>query len=160
MKVQRIIHDLWYKFKCQFFHPYNIIKIKTLPKTWSDRDKILCHAMFQVLSDFVKKERIDEIIDWQSDEDHKKARAKMDELINWFHNTYLIFDAWSGVKLDYDYKNSLVKTEDNPVMYTLKPMSAKDRKKIKNIIKKENEMEEELNKKLIEILSIRKYLWT
>jgi predicted RNA-binding protein Jag len=125
-----------------------------------DRDTLMVHSMMQILEDFVKKERIDEIIDWTHDEQHRDARKKMDELINWFHNIYLVFDAWSDVKLDYDYKNSLIRSKENPSMYTMKPMSAKDRKKVKNIIKKENEMEETLNKKLHEILEIRKFLWT
>lgn len=154
-----IFHEIPHWIKCRLWYKYNRITIKTLPSTWVDRDNLMVHALFGILDDFVNKEKPDLIVDWDSDPEHRQARDKMDELINWWKNIYLKFDAWSDVKLDYDYKNSLIKTQDDPVIYTMKPMSPKDRKRIKNIIKKENEMEEELNQKLIEILSIRKYLW-
>lgn len=37
--------------------PHNVIKIKQLDRHWCDRDEVLFHAMFQVLCDFVEKEK-------------------------------------------------------------------------------------------------------
>jgi hypothetical protein len=45
----------YYQVK-NWFRPYNVIKIKTLGRDWCDRDSVLLHAAFQVLSDFVEKE--------------------------------------------------------------------------------------------------------
>ncbi len=38
-------------------------KIKTLGKGWHDKDEILLHAVFQVLTDFVEQEKPETIID-------------------------------------------------------------------------------------------------
>lgn len=46
--MSKFLHDLFYKIKCHF-RPYNVIKIKTLPKTWSDESDLLVHGMFEVL---------------------------------------------------------------------------------------------------------------
>lgn len=48
--------ELWYYIKCRLWKRYNTIKIKTLPPTWSDRDEVILHGMFQVLEDVVEKE--------------------------------------------------------------------------------------------------------
>lgn len=37
--------------------PHNVIRIKQLDRSWCDRDEVLFHAMFQVLCDFVEKEK-------------------------------------------------------------------------------------------------------
>ena len=49
------------------------VRIHTLEKGWHDRDNILLHAAFQILVDFVDKERPDETINWNADELHKHA---------------------------------------------------------------------------------------
>lgn len=36
--------------------PANILKIKSLGKGWRDKDSVLLHACFQLLSDFVEQE--------------------------------------------------------------------------------------------------------
>jgi hypothetical protein len=48
--------SLKYDIKCWFF-PYNVIKIKYLPRSWCDRDQIMFHGIFQVLVDFVETEQ-------------------------------------------------------------------------------------------------------
>lgn len=37
--------------------PNNVIKLRELPRSWTDRDTLLFHAAFQVLVDFVEQER-------------------------------------------------------------------------------------------------------
>jgi len=142
------------------WHQYNFIKIKTLGPTWHDRDYLLAHAMFQILDDFITRERPDEIIDWDSDKEHRWARDKMDELINWWKNIYLKFDAYEGIKLDYNYDDMFISCKNSPDMFEMKPMSKEDNDKLDIVNRREQEIEDELNKKLTEILSIRKYLWT
>ncbi len=36
--------------------PANILKIESLPEGWRDKDHVLLHACFQLLSDFVEQE--------------------------------------------------------------------------------------------------------
>ena len=49
------------------------LKITTLDKGWYDKDEVLLHVAFQLLTDFVEQERPDKIVDWDFDEQHKAA---------------------------------------------------------------------------------------
>ena len=57
--------------------PANILKIESLPDGWRDKDEIILHASFQLLKDFVEKEKdIIEQIDWKHDEETEKPKQK------------------------------------------------------------------------------------
>jgi len=53
---RRDIADGYYYFKCFIFHPYNKVKVKTLPPTWVDRDLLLLHASFAIFCDVIEGE--------------------------------------------------------------------------------------------------------
>lgn len=53
----RFAHEPWYWLKCRLWHQYNVVRIKTLPPTWMDRDEVLLHAAFQIFCDFVEREK-------------------------------------------------------------------------------------------------------
>jgi len=55
-QCKRKIADKYYYYKCLIFHPYNKIKINTLPPTWIDRDCTLLHACFTIFCDVVENE--------------------------------------------------------------------------------------------------------
>ncbi|HEX3034348.1 MAG TPA: hypothetical protein VHT73_04330 [Thermodesulfobacteriota bacterium] len=63
------------------------LKIQTLDKGWHDKDEVLLHAAFQLLVDFVEKERPDKIVDWTSDELHRRARKEIKSLYKWWKET-------------------------------------------------------------------------
>lgn len=157
LPIIRQIWDGWYYTKCFVWKKYNRVHAKTLPPTWCDRDNLMAHIIFQILEDFVKKECSPGIVDWGHDDPHKVARKKMDELLDWWHNTYLKFDEFEG----YDETKSTPPNEkkDENGYYTLK-LNEYDKSFYLNAGKKEQEMEEELQKKLKEIIDIRPYLWT
>lgn len=50
------VHEPWYWLKCAVWHQYNVIHVTTLPPTWMDRDTVMLHACFQILTDFVDRE--------------------------------------------------------------------------------------------------------
>lgn len=156
-----VLHEIPYYIKCKLWHRYNILKIKTLPPTWCDRNHLLVHAMFQILSDFIEKEKPDLIIDWDSDPEHRQARDKMDEILNWWENSYLIFDEFEGLEFDkIDWDDRFYPKEPGSNFVEMKPSSENDRKCYEIVHKRELDMEEELEKKLRELLDIRRYLWT
>lgn len=156
-----IFHEIPYWIKCRLWYRYNVLKIKTLGPTWNDRDHLLCHAMFQILDDFIVKEKIDDIIDWDSDPEHRQARDKMGHLIWWWKNIYLKFDAWQGIELGYSFGDDMfIPCKDYPEMYEMKPFTPEQQEKMNIINKKELDIEQELEKKLRELLDIRKYMWT
>lgn len=49
--------ELWYYATCRAWRRYNVLRIATLPPTWTDADERLLHGMFQILADFVELER-------------------------------------------------------------------------------------------------------
>jgi len=56
MRIILKISDIINGIRC-WLHPHNVITISRLPKTWVDRDKLMFHAMFQILVDFIELEQ-------------------------------------------------------------------------------------------------------
>ena len=63
------------------------IKITTLDKGWHDTDELLLHAVFQLLVDFIEKERPEKMTDWSCDQAHRKAWKDIKGLYKWWQNT-------------------------------------------------------------------------
>lgn len=155
-----VLHEIPYWIKCRLWKRYNVLKIKSLPCTWTDRDHIMIHAMFQVLSDFIEKEDPDNHFH-PTESEFSKISNKMHDLLDWWKNVYLKFDAWEGIKLDCSFDdNMFIPCKDHPELYEMKPFSKKDKKKMDLIQKREVDMAQELEKKLRELLDIRKFMWT
>jgi hypothetical protein len=63
------------------------LKIATLGKGWHDKDEVLLHAAFQLLTDFVEQEHPEKIVDWDADELHKSAWGEIKSLYKWWKKT-------------------------------------------------------------------------
>jgi hypothetical protein len=63
------------------------IKITTLNKGWHDTDELLLHAAFQLLVDFIEKERPENMTDWSCDQAHHQAWKDIKELFKWWKHT-------------------------------------------------------------------------
>jgi len=74
----------WYWLKYRIWDKHHILKLRYIKPGWCDKDEILIHAMFEVLCRFIEDEKPDEIVDWNSDEEHKFARKEMQELYEWW----------------------------------------------------------------------------
>ncbi len=64
-----------------------ILKIHTLDKGWCDKDYVMLHAAFQLLADFVEKERPGDIVDWNTSPEHKQAWKEIRALYMWWTKT-------------------------------------------------------------------------
>lgn len=65
--------------------PSNILEIECLSEDWCDKDVVLLYACFQLLKDFVEKEKdLIEQIDWQEKQETKNAKAEIEHLYNWW----------------------------------------------------------------------------
>jgi|WetSurSiteA1Bulk_404760.scaffolds.fasta_scaffold22833_3 hypothetical protein len=65
--------------------PGNVLKIDTLNEDWSDKDKIMLHACFQLLKDCIEKEKLlTGFIDWTLDDKSKKVNEEIEYLNNWW----------------------------------------------------------------------------
>ena len=160
-RVPRVIRGSWYWLKCRLWKKYNVVRVKTLPYTWNDRCELLPHAMFQILDDFVKKECSPEIINWDADADHKAARAKMDELLDWWKNIYLKFDEHDVPERPAGLDNldeQVIKNENG--LYTMRPCTEEEKEYYKKVSEREKNMNNELLSKMKELCELRPWLWT
>jgi len=69
-RVKGRISNVWYETWC-FLFPHNVVKMTNCPRTWTDRDFRMFHAMFQIIVDFVELEM--PFVDW-NDKDYGKKR--------------------------------------------------------------------------------------
>jgi len=96
IRCKRKIGEGFYYAKCRIFHPYNVIRIKTLPPTWIDKDCTLLHACFTIFCDVVENEDLfdhkmydhsEQIAktkaeDWENKEDQGKFIKQLEERHN------------------------------------------------------------------------------
>jgi len=163
LPVIRQVRDACYYLKCALWHKYNRVHVKTMNPTWHDSCDLLPHAMFQILRDFVDKECSPGIADWESDDYHKNARAKMDELLNWW-DTYLKFDCCAGYDeskcLSKEERNTPIKDKDGKIVAYEWNSNDYEHQFYDEANKKEAAMEEELTKRMKELVDLRGFLWT
>lgn len=57
------------------------LKIKSLPRTWVDRDVVMLHACFQILEDCVEKESVDTHCNYET---YKEYVDEIRFLYNWW----------------------------------------------------------------------------
>ena len=90
--------------------PANILKIESLPDGWRDKDEIILHACFQLLKDFVEKEKdIIEQIDWKHNEETRKAKAEIDFLYSWWKERFHDEEDFDKVNQRYEENNQMLK---------------------------------------------------
>lgn len=60
------------------------LRITTLEKGWHDKDEILLHAAFQLLTDFVEQEQPEKRIDWNHNKTHRRVWKEIKSLYTWW----------------------------------------------------------------------------
>ena len=90
--------------------PANILKIESLSDGWRDKDEIILHACFQLLKDFIEKEKeIIEQIDWKHDKEIEKAKAEIDFLYNWWMKRFHDEEDFNNLTQRYEEDNQMLK---------------------------------------------------
>jgi len=138
------------------------LKIHTLKKGWHDKDEILLHAAFQLLVDFIEKER-PERIDWNAGKMHKQAWKEIKSLYRWWKSER------QARKSPLDNKRLLKPTlkfkkiSNSEFSQLVQP----DRKKyaayyraLKKDVRLEKEWYEEDQRNLHRLIEVRGFLWT
>lgn len=162
----RNVKDRIYRWKCRLWKKYNVVRIKSLEPTWNDRDAVLAHAMFQILTDFMEKEKPGERIDWSYNEEHAHAWKEMTELYDWWHNVYLKFDPWNPPMIpnELDPIIGVKVTEDGrhlaDVSWPSKEKEGAWHEAWKDQLAAEENMNRQLEENCIRLVKIRPYLWT
>lgn len=65
-------------------HNPNTLHIDTINADWCDKDIVLLHACFQLFTDCIEKEDLNNMTDWTQDEKFASAKVEIDELYNWW----------------------------------------------------------------------------
>ncbi len=66
-------------------HNPEVLHIKTLTADWCDKDIVMLHACFQLLSDCVEGEKLlTGNTDWDHSEDHGKIKVEIQALYDWW----------------------------------------------------------------------------
>ena len=90
--------------------PANVLKIGSLPNAWRDKDEVILHACFQLLKDFIEQEKeIIEAIDWEYDDEQKKAKAEIDFLYDWWMKKSHDEENLDKLKAQYEEDNEMLK---------------------------------------------------
>ncbi len=95
------------------------LKIKSLKHwAWADKDTVILHACFQLLTDFVEKENIDmHPYQWTHNEIVRKRRAEIDDLYKWW-KSYVHKDKKG--KIDYLKGSEQYESENEMLMRLIK----------------------------------------
>lgn len=154
--------QLWDKFRCWLFKPYTTIKPRYLPHTWTDKDQILVHMVFEILSLYLEKEKPGEIIDWEWDEEHSKAWKEINELYKWWHETYI---PWSETYMDkYEFPDWKFEKVEGSNHFTSRYRSEEEKQRAREVSQQitdeEERMHNEITEKCKRIIELRSFLWT
>ena len=86
MKIFRFLRrfDLYNWFRYRIWDKFHILKLRYLKPGYHDADERLIHGMFEVLCQFMEYERPGEIVEWDSDPEHKHAWSEMNILYKWW----------------------------------------------------------------------------
>lgn len=139
------------------------VRIATLEKGWHDTDELLLHASFQLLVDFIEKERPDQSIDWSWDETHRKTWKEIKRLYHWWKH---VRPSRRSPLEDRKIKRPPFRTKKIAGSENLK-LVPHDRKKYPEYyaaLKLETRLErkwfEEDQRNLHGLVEVRKFLWT
>ena len=80
--------DLYWGFMHRTFRRFNKVEIRSLKPGYYDVDHRILHASFQLLADFVEKEKPFDRIDWDHDERHRFAASEIKALYHWWTVDY------------------------------------------------------------------------
>ena len=132
----------WYELKC-WFKPYNVLKLKHLPNTWIDEKELLIHANFAVLERFMGG-KPGEIINWDSDDEHKHAWKEINEIWDWWQKRD------ERIELEQQITNNWYENRNNKEFEDKLLMLSLDTEKMH---------EKQTEEMLIRLIKVRSFLW-
>ncbi len=171
--------QIFYYFKCLLFKRYNIVKCRYLDCRWHDRDTILAHTMFEILSQFIEKECSTDNIEWYGEYGskiivngkEKYVRDEMQDIYDWWHKKYNkeypeTEDIWWEKRLQYSPEMKYVQSEVHKNCSTVEFIyKTSDHKyHYQQILQIMNDLDQHIHKELQDymhrIVNIMDYMWT
>ena len=140
-----------------------ILKIHSLDKGWCDKDIVMLHALFQLLVDFIEKERPEQIVDWNAYPLYRKAWKEICWLYKWWTETRPArrdpLDEKGLKKPPMRWKKIPGSDCKQLVNYDKKKYSEYDRA-LKEYMRLEKKWEDEDQRNLHRLVEVRGFLWT
>lgn len=152
MRINNWYWSLQHRFNPR--HQYNIIRTSLKPGYY-DPDTLILYACMDNLKRFFEYKV--PLIEWQSDEGHKKAYDTMKEIYDWWINEFPYvednFTSFPELPEEWGFMAVLSdKYKDEPLIAEWRAAAAKQRTEEKEAKEKEQEM-------LHKLIDIRHYLW-
>ncbi len=141
----------------------HLLKVRSLDNQWHDKDELFLHAAFQILVDFVEKERPFKYIDWSYDKLHRQTRREIKSLYAWWKNQrFRRRDPLDDKRLKAP-PFKFEKIKDSSYSRMVQP----DKKKhsayyraLKRSVRLEEKWRKEDQRNLHRLVEIRHFLWT
>lgn len=177
---RKAIKDWFRSIKNWIMRPYTTIKPRYLGHGWCDHVELLPHLMFESLSIFIEKECSPGCVEWHGDWAHKVVvdgqqkcvRDEMQELYDWWHNTYIPFTRGESSKeKEIQQKINELSTDlDSDLNAFFKALNTPKEKRddkhtqyfelLAALNNYEAYMNKELDERLHRLINIRHSMWT
>lgn len=151
-QIKSAFEDAYYRLACAVVYKYNHVKVKTLPPTWQDRDKLLLHVNMQVLVDFIEGEDPFGLIDWTTSREQHRVRNKLAKIYYWWK-----YDRPNREDplVDVEVPDSLFPDEEEE-----SPRAVAWRKACRRLYELECQWDKEDQSMLKRLVNLRPWLWT
>lgn len=165
----RKIRDGYYDVRNYLFHRYDLIRTGLNPTSWWDKDSLILYGMMGLIVDFVEKEKCFEVVEWDSEPEHKHAGEEIKAIYAWWKDyprrQKEIDDTtqiWYESKREDSKlrKNDERKTVESPNHFFNCPQSERTKSLLDLSWELEQKLIEEEQDMLHRIIKIRKFLWT
>ena len=140
----------------------NVLVLKDLPKNskWCDKDHVMLLACFQILTDFLEKEKPQTIVDYSHDREHRKHWKELQALYRyWKHDRHKQERQIDALRRKW------AKSRKTKMVPSLHPQTvshvvvSEDRKTWRLLRSAETRFEKLEEEMLLRLISVRKHLW-
>ena len=154
------IQNVCYYLKCRFWKKYNRVIVKTLPPTWIDRCDLLTHAMFQILVDFIEKEKPFDYLDTEASYNTKEWK-EIKDIYNWWIIEGAHFDSmYDYDSIEHTSLDDMWEKLPNGSYRLLEYKTRKEKDWWKKVHKREDDHMKIVEKNMKRLVELRYMLWT
>mgnify|MGYP001608788738 CR=1 FL=1 len=175
MNIKYRIRD-WYYTVRSWYYKFTTIKPRALTHRYCDATELLPQCMFEVFCQFMETEILKDCpINWDSDDEHRIARAKMQEIYDWWTTEYIPYfkdeneemqELYAKIE-DIDFLSLFKPVEEGSNVHRYAPEEFLSKEKLEEYEKTneriseiDNLMDKNKKKYMHELVDIVDFLWT
>jgi hypothetical protein len=139
----------------------NVLILKDLKKNseWCDKDHVLLYACFQVLVDFLEKEKPQAIVDYKHNKEQRRQWKELQTLYRYWKIERPRLEREEDRLRNLWAKKYKTKSEPLPNGWIKSVVVKDDKKAFLRLTKHKDRMEKLENEMLHRLVGIRKHLW-